>query len=215
MPDVSPRLFAVIPAAGQSRRMGQPKLLLPLGGQTVIAWLLAALTRPEIAAVCVVVRRDDLALRDEIVRSGGWTVSPEVDPPDMRTSVEFGLQSVAERFFPRPDDGWLMLPADHPVLERAVLTELLAVWQRDRPRILRPTYQGRHGHPLIARWDVISLVQALPVDRGLNQLLRDHTDEVVSVPVDYPSVLTDLDDPADYERLRGMFPNGDNATESC
>jgi molybdenum cofactor cytidylyltransferase len=177
--------------------------------------LLAALTRPEIAAVCVVVRRDDVALRDEIVRCGGWVVSPEVDPPDMRSSVEFGLQSIAERFFPGPDDGWLMLPADHPVLEPAVLTELLTVWQRDRPRFLRPTYQGRHGHPLIARWDAVPLISALPADRGLNQLLRAQAMEVVSVPVNHPGVLTDLDDPADYERLRGMFPNGDNATKSC
>ena len=35
--------FALIPAAGRSRRMGTPKLLLDVGGQTVLARLLAAL----------------------------------------------------------------------------------------------------------------------------------------------------------------------------
>ena len=44
------RLFAVVPAAGHSRRMGRPKLLLPLGASTVIARMLAALARPEIEA---------------------------------------------------------------------------------------------------------------------------------------------------------------------
>ncbi|MDZ4684148.1 MAG: nucleotidyltransferase family protein [Planctomycetaceae bacterium] len=215
MPTHPARLFAVIPAAGFSRRMGQPKLLLPLGGKTVIARLLEALALPENVATAVVMRRDDAALREEVARYGGWPVSPDVDPPDMRTSVEFGLQSVSERFSPHATDAWLMLPADHPVLDRAVLSELIAVWRRDRPRFLVPTYHGRRGHPLIARWDAVPLIQALPADQGLNRLLRDHADEVVSVPVENPGVLTDLDSPEDYERLRGMFPDGDIPTKSC
>lgn len=195
--------------------MGQPKLLLPLGGQTVIGRLLAALKLPEIAMAAVVMRRNDDALWHEVIRCGGTPMVPDVDPPDMRISVEVGLYGIRAKYAPNPDDGWLMIPADHPVLDRVVLTELITAWQRGRPRFLVPTYHNRRGHPLIARWDTVPLIRALPADQGLNQLLRNHAADVVTVPVDHPGVLTDLDDPADYERLRGMFPNGDNTTKSC
>jgi molybdenum cofactor cytidylyltransferase len=206
---VPSRLFAVIPAAGHSRRMGQPKLLLPLGGQTVIARLLAALAHSEIVAIAVVVRRDDVTLADEVARHGGWVVTPDVDPPDMRASVECGLRAIGDRFRPTAEDGWLMLPADHPVLDRDVLSALIGRWRTERPRFLRPLHDGRRGHPLIARWDTVPLIAALPSDQGLNRLLRDHAAEVVAMPVDSPGVLTDLDSPADYERLRNLFPSGD------
>lgn len=206
-----PRLFAVIPAAGLSLRMGRPKLLLPLGGMTVIARLLAALARPEIVAIAVVIRRDDVALREEVERHGGWAVTPDDDPPDMRASVECGLRAIQDRFQPQPVDGWLMLPADHPVLDYDALTKLIVRWTAQRPRFLRPVHAGRNGHPLIARWDVVPEIAPLPPEQGLNQLLRQFADEVVAVPVDSPGVLVDLDSPADYERLREMFPAGDNA----
>ena len=51
-----PRLFGVVPAAGHSRRMGRPKLLLPLGSSTVIARMLAVLNASAITATIVVVR---------------------------------------------------------------------------------------------------------------------------------------------------------------
>jgi molybdenum cofactor cytidylyltransferase len=197
-----PCLFAIIPAAGHSRRMGRPKLLLPLGGQTVIARLLAALALPEIAATVVIVRRDDDPLREETARHGGWVVSPDIDPPDMRASVEFGLQCVAERFTPADSDGWLLLPADHPVLDQSVISELVTRWLHDRPRFLVPTCDGRRGHPLLVRWDVVPDVFALPPEAGLNRLLQQHPEQVVAHPVRNSGVLTDLDRPEDYERLR-------------
>lgn len=202
MPDSPPRLFAVVPAAGHSRRMGRPKLLLPLHGRTVISWLLQALALPEIIAVAVIVRRDDVALRDEVARLGGWAVSPDIDPPDMRASVEFGLRCLEERFTPADDDGWLLVPADHPVLDRGIVAELTAAWLSLRPKFLVPTYNGRRGHPLLARWDTVSTVFALPADQGLNRLLHNHAEDVVTVPVANSSVVIDLDVPEDYERLR-------------
>jgi CTP:molybdopterin cytidylyltransferase MocA len=64
------RLFAVVPAAGHSRRMGQPKLLLPLRTSSVIARMIELLLRPEIAATVVVVRPDDEPLRAAVADGG-------------------------------------------------------------------------------------------------------------------------------------------------
>src|SRR5262245_49320721 len=104
------RIFAVIPAAGHSRRMGRPKLLLPLGGETVISLCLRTLRPPAIAGTLVVVRKDDEALSAAVSHEGAIVVQPEVDPPDMRTSVTHALREIQRRWAPLPDDGWLLSP---------------------------------------------------------------------------------------------------------
>ena len=87
----TPRMFAVIPAAGLSRRMGRPKLLLSLGGQTIMARLVQAVQASEVSRTVVVARSDDAGLHTEVTNAGGCLVIPESDPPDMRTSVEHAL----------------------------------------------------------------------------------------------------------------------------
>ena len=199
------RVFAVIPAAGHSRRMGQPKLLLPLGAQTVIARLLDSLELPEIVAKVVVLRADDLALRDEVDRAGGWPVCPAVDPPDMRASIEAGLLWIEQSQQPANDDAWLLVPGDHPVLDRGVIAELIGAFERVRPRFLVPTYQGNRGHPLLANWETVKDVRSLLSNAGLNALLRDQSSDVHEQPVNTATVLCDLDTPEDYERLCAQF----------
>jgi molybdenum cofactor cytidylyltransferase len=197
--------YAVIPAAGHSRRMGRPKLLLPLGDRTVMARLLAALDVPGIDARVVVVRKSDTELRDEVMRCGATVVSPDVDPPDMRSSVEAALAWIRDAFHPADDDAWLLAPADHPVLDRDMVAGLVATFAALHPRFLVPIFEGQRGHPLIARWDTVQDVFSLPHDVGLNHLLRSHAADVGELPANNAAVLCDLDTPDDYERLLRDF----------
>ena len=172
------RLFAVIPAAGHSRRMGQPKLLLPLGGTTVIERVLTVLDHPAIAARCVVVRADDAPLTEAVRRAGGLVLHPPVDPPDMRASVCFALETIRRDFSPREDDGWLLVPADHPVLDRGLVETLIATWERDRTPILVPRVGHRRGHPTLFRWSLAREVANIPAGLGLNWLVGEHARDV-------------------------------------
>lgn len=192
----------MIPAAGHSRRMGQPKLLLPYRGTTVIGQVLSVLSPAQIATRCVVVRQDDAALKQEAERHGAWVVQPGTDPPDMRASVEFALSRISQRHHPHDDDGWLLIPADHPLLSAELLRELLAVWQREQPQILVPTYHGRRGHPVMFRWRLARKTTSIPTDRGLNWLLETCASQVVEWPCEFAEVTQDLDTPEDYERLQ-------------
>uniref|UniRef100_A0A7C4LN32 Nucleotidyltransferase family protein n=1 Tax=Schlesneria paludicola TaxID=360056 RepID=A0A7C4LN32_9PLAN len=199
------RVFAVIPAAGRSRRMGQPKLLLPLGGRTILAHVLAALDLPEVVCRAVILRSDDAALRAEAVRCRANVIIPPRDPPDMRASVECGLAWIQAAQQPADHDAWLLLPADHPLLDRGVLAHLLDHFSRFRPAFLVPTFRGRRGHPLLARWDTVPELRSLPPDVGLNHLLRQRAGDVRELAVESPTVLCDLDTPEDYARLLRQF----------
>jgi molybdenum cofactor cytidylyltransferase len=171
----------------------------------VIARLLAALDLPEVAVRAVVLRSGDTALKEEVERSGGMPICPDVDPPDMRSSVEAALQWIRDTQQPTNDDAWLLVPGDHPVLEQTVTAELIAAFRDRRARLVAPTYRGRRGHPLLARWDSAAEVIQLPRHVGLNHLVRQHADEIVDVPVNTPAILYDLDTPEDYERLAASF----------
>lgn len=199
------RLFAVIPAAGHSRRMGRPKLLLPLGGKTVLARLLDALQHPVIAARIVVTRGDAPEVAAEARAHGATVVQTEIDPPDMRTSVEHALRHVGEQHRPGPDDGWLLVPADHPVLDRDLLDALITQWDASDCPILIPTYRGRRGHPAFFRWSLAADVASIPLGRGLNWLVGQYATETQRLEVDSPAILTDLDTPDDYARLQREF----------
>jgi molybdenum cofactor cytidylyltransferase len=195
------RIFAVIPAAGRSRRMGQPKLLLPLGGKTVLARLIDALRRPEIAETVVVVRPDDDLVAHEARSAGAIVLQPPVDPPEMRDSVELALRYLQETSGPNLNDAWLLIPADHPVVDVDVLVALIARWQQDDCDLLLPKHAGRRGHPTIFRWGLANQLQDIPKDQGLNWLVRRNAQQVVELEVESPTVLMDLDTPADYQAL--------------
>lgn len=197
----APRVFAVVPAAGHSRRMGHPKLLLSLRGELVISRLLKVLRQPPVEDVAVVVRRSDTELAAAVDGAGGTAVFPETDPPDMRTSVVEGLRALNARYSPAANDVWLLVPADHPLIEPAVLPELLRAWSTLQPDILLPTYHGRRGHPALFCWGLVTQINALPPDRGLNALRELPGIRVVEHETTCPGVTLDLDTPEDWERL--------------
>ena len=208
-------LFAIVPAAGLSRRMGQPKLVMDLGGKTVIERLLTTLSHPAVTETVVVFRRDDDELADAIKSLGlsnVQTVQPEIDPPDMRTSVECAIKSVQTRHSPQPDDGWMLIPADHPVLEAYVLCELIAAWQTSNEDILIPQHGGQNGHPAFFRWALTSRLNEIPADSGLNWLRTAPGVRPRIQPVDSASILLDLDTPDDFQRVLRTLASPDRAT---
>ncbi len=197
-----PCLFAVVPAAGHSRRMGRPKLLLPAGSTTVIARMLAILARPEISATVVVVRPDDEPLRAAVAECGAIPLLPVEPPPEMRQSVEHALRFLEQQFRPRSVDAWLLAPADHPLLDSRVIDRMLSAWRASAGKILVPTYRGKRGHPTLFPWPMTPEVFDLPPDQGLNMLLQRHAAEIKPIEIDSPAVVADLDTPDDYARLR-------------
>jgi molybdenum cofactor cytidylyltransferase len=215
-------LFAIVPAAGLSRRMGQPKLVMDLAGKTVIERLLTTLSHPAITETVVVFRQGDSDLSEALSSlpfsgvnpsSRIYTVQPEVDPPDMRTSVEYGLEAVRSRHSPQPDDGWLLIPADHPVLDHDVLAELIEAWQTTDEEILIPRHGGKSGHPTFFRWSTANRLAEMPDDKGLNWLRTAPGIRVRELPVSSDSILLDLDTPEDYQRILLRAESTDRRTD--
>jgi|SRR5438132_423057 len=199
-------IFALIPAAGKSTRMGQPKLALSLAGKTVLEHVIAALRRAQIEHILVVLGPHVSDLTPIARAAGAEVLLLAQETPDMRTTVEMGLRWLEDRFHPADQDSWLLIPADHPALSTSVVRALIQARQSDSRRsIVIPTFRSQRGHPALIGWNHVTAINSMSPSRGINVFLRQATSEVVEVPVELDDILLDLDTPEDYRSLIQRF----------
>ncbi|MCE9525905.1 MAG: nucleotidyltransferase family protein [Planctomycetales bacterium] len=156
-----PRFFAIIPAAGNSTRMGTPKLLLPVNGRTMVEQTLAAWRASGVEKVIVIIRPDDQELAEVCRDCDAEVVVPPVAPPEMKDSVQCGLRYIEANFVPTNEDAWLLAPADMPNLSPRVIEALMAKHNPRKPKILVPTLDGKRGHPVLFPWTLAVEVHSL------------------------------------------------------
>lgn len=193
---------AVVPAAGRSRRMGRPKLLLPWGETTVLGSLLGTLAAGGAAPVVVVIRRQDEALRREAEEHGAVVVANPDPDRGMLSSIRTGLEALAARLDPWPRPV-LICPADLPAIRPETVRALLA-GTLGPGEMAVPVHEGRAGHPLRLGEDLVPEVFRLDPVIGLRQLRELHPEARKEVATGDPGVLRDLDTPDDYEQARQL-----------
>lgn len=201
------RVFALLPAGGTSARMGRPKLALDLCGKTVLERVIDTVRAANVSDILVVLGPSSAELEPIADKAGARTLLLDRQTPDMRATIDRGLRWLVGNEQPRPDDGLLLLPADHPALSSARIEDLLRAWKSSAAdaTIWVPTYESRRGHPALISWRHVPGILAAPADQGLNKYLRAHADETMEVPCSSADILLNLDTPADYERLRRRF----------
>jgi molybdenum cofactor cytidylyltransferase len=103
----------------------------------------------------------------------------------------------------------VVTPVDTPPSSKETVAQLLARLDAEGesgpPLAVRPRYQGRHGHPVVLRPEALDRYLA-PNPPPLRDHLATLGDRVVSVDVDDPAVLLDLDTPSDVVKLLGSMP---------
>ncbi|HYU37393.1 MAG TPA: NTP transferase domain-containing protein, partial [Gemmatimonadales bacterium] len=94
-------------------------------------------------------------------------------------------------------------PVDLPHVRVATLERLLEAYRRAGAPAVMPSFAERRGHPVI--WDQALFPELLTSEaatrHGARAVLTAHEQEIVTVPVDDPAVIDDLNTPEDYERL--------------
>ena len=188
------RLAAIVLAAGESTRMGQPKALLPWGGVPLVRHqvdLLAA--QPAVDPMIVVVG----ALLDEVQATLDSTPARVVTNPRFREGRATSLAAGARALKGRPTSV-LVVSVDQP-LAPELLDPLVTAWQAEPDALLRPTFAGRSGHPLIVPADVApELEQVTEATQGLRAVVTRHRHRLRSVPVESELAVLNLNTPADF-----------------
>jgi CTP:molybdopterin cytidylyltransferase MocA len=190
------RIGAIVLAAGEGRRIGGPKALLRLRGETFACAALGRFDRPEIVARVVVFGAEaERVAQDAAVPAGVSVVLNARWPEGMLTSVWAGLDALE----PLGLDAVLLHPVDNPLVARATITAVLGALAQGAT-IAVPTHGGRRGHPAgfaRAAWPAL---RAAALDDGARSVLAQHPEWVAHVAAG-PDCLVDIDTPAALEAV--------------
>jgi molybdenum cofactor cytidylyltransferase len=192
-------ISAILLAAGESRRMrGDFKPLLKWGSRTVIAACVDNLRRSRVDEIIVVLGHRESEIRARLAGAGVQFAINQDYRRGMLSSVKTGFPLVSPRA-----DGVLIALVDQPMVGPEVINPLVISFGDYEKKISVPTYEGKHGHPIVVSREFEDEIMQLDDNApdGLRALLDAHRHEIQEVPVDSPAILEDIDSPEDYERL--------------
>jgi CTP:molybdopterin cytidylyltransferase MocA len=192
-------LAGVVLAAGRSERMGTPKALLDFRGEPFVIRILEALEALDVKPRVVVLGPDAPRIRPALAARECLIV----ENPDVAGGPISSLRAALAVLEPLRPAALLAWPVDLPQVRVATIERLVEAYRRSGAHAVVPSFAERRGHPVI--WDR-SLFAALETSsaatrHGARAVLYEHAAELVTVAVDDPAVIDDLNTPEDYERL--------------
>ena len=204
-------ITAILLAAGQSRRMGQPKLLLPWGDTTVLGQVVSMFSAglssktnqrfEPINEILVVTGGGGALVEAEAARLAVRFPIRAVNNPNhvlggMLSSIQAGLAALA----PGTRAALIGLGDQPQVLEKTV-RHICAAFDKTGSAIIIPSFQGRRGHPWLVAKPLWQEIMALPPTTTPREFLETHTGQIEYVTADQ-SILQDIDTPEDYNHQR-------------
>ncbi len=193
---------AILLAAGESRRMGQLKALLPWQGATLIEYQLTQLRAAGIASVVVVVGHEVERVRAAVEPFPGLTI---VENPRYLEGKAGSIRAGAAAL-PDTVSAILVHAVDQPRRAKTLAALIDAHLQRDS-LITLPVFRGRRGHPPVfsPRFRA-ELGNVSEEGQGMREILVRHASEISEVELDDLEVLCNLNTPEDYQRALRTFP---------
>jgi len=188
-------IWAIILAAGESKRMGEPKLLLPFGRRTIIETVAESVVSSEVDGTLVVVGAERKEIEERIKDYGVKSVLNPDFQSGMLSSVKCGFRSV-----PEGARAVLVVLGDQPGISRGIINQLIEAYKKAGKGIVLPVYEKERGHPVIIDMKYKEEVENLSPDIGLRGTVYSHPEDILEVEVDTSSILKDIDNESDYKR---------------
>jgi len=186
-------IWAVILAAGESRRMGTQKLLLPFGESTVIEAVVRTALASRVDHALAVLGSDRDAVRLKLAPYGVEFAINEDFAKGMLSSIQAGFKAL-----PADAEAAVVMLGDQPFLPAKVVDAIVEAYSESRKGIVVPAFRGRRGHPVLIDLKYRDEVLGLDPADGLRQLMHAHAEAIFEAEVEDANILRDLDVPEDY-----------------
>ena len=189
----------ILLAAGESRRMGYPKPLLRINHESFLAHT-AAIMLDVVERLIIVLGAHAERVRPAVPGDPRIMVVENCHyERGQLSSLKAGLPAVTA-------SAALVHLADHPMVKPATFEALVAGYGRSGKPIMIARYLGRRGHPVIFGRALFDELLGAPEDQGARAVVNADPSRVAYVDVDDAGVTTDLDTPADLERVGLRVP---------
>ena len=189
----------VILAAGLSTRMGRNKLLLELGGESVLHRSVEVAAAAGLDPLVVVLGHEAERVREELRGLPCTAVFNAAYSEGMSTSLREGFRAV-------PDEAacGVALLGDMPLVSAAMIAALVDRFRAGRATLVSSNYGGVLAPPVLYGRALFAELRALQAGDAGRQVVQRHRREAEEIA--WPaSALADLDVPADLERARAAL----------
>ena len=219
------RIVCVIMASGEGKRFGGNKLLASFRGAPLYHGILKA-AAPLFKAAPQESAPRDLLVVTRHVEIAAWCRENSVrvllhDLPERNQAIRLalaalncaGTESVSD-IHAAPEklsaeqlpDGCLFCPADQPLVTEESIDRMIKAFQKAPDRIIRLSYQGTEGSPVLFPASLFPELAALPPGTGGREVIRRHPELVTAVEAQFPEELKDADVPEALRELEGDTP---------
>ena len=196
---MSEKISGVILAAGLSRRMLVPKMLLPWGPTTVLGQVVSTFDRAGVSEIIIITGGFREMMDVEVKRlASSYNVktvhNPLFDSGEMLSSLQTGLAALGVEVAAA-----LVGLGDQPQLSLDAILKVITAYKEAPAPLVVPSCNMRRGHPWLLQRRLWGQLLELKAPATMRNILNDHASEIVYVQTD-STILKDLDTPEDYQR---------------
>lgn len=194
-------ILGVVPAAGESTRMGNPKPLLDADGATFLERTVGALRDGGANAVVVGVRDAKGPVHATASRTGAHVLAPPDVEDGPIATIRAALRWWEEEREPRSAPGALvLLPVDHPKVRAETVRALIEAFREGLAPLVLPAHGGETGHPVLFGHTLLEELRGGELDEGARTVVHRHRESARVVEVEDRGIHLDIDTLAEYRR---------------
>jgi molybdenum cofactor cytidylyltransferase len=190
-------IVAVILAAGESSRMGRPKALLPIDGETFIERIVGVLRKTKIGRVFVILGHNAAELSRRIEH---LPIEILINP-NYKLGQLSSLQVAVRRIEQDADcDGMLVHLVDHPYIDARLVDTMIDRFYESNKFIVVPRHGSKRGHPVIFSRRLYGELLKAPMDQGAKVVVNAHQADTLEIDTEDIGITIDIDTPELYRQ---------------
>jgi len=193
---------AIVLAAGASTRLGQPKQLLQVNGESLLHRTIRLAEEAGCAPIFVVLGFEAERMHPETADLNVRVVLNPEWQSGMGSSLRSGME-VLMKESQLPQKVVLLL-SDQPILSSEILFSLVKKSVETGSLIVASSYTGRLGVPAVFRKELYPDLQKVEGDKGAREVIQVYRDQAASI--DFPEGVIDIDTAQDLELLKTISP---------
>jgi molybdenum cofactor cytidylyltransferase len=192
-------IWAIILAAGESKRMGFPKMLLDFNGRTMIENVISMVVESEAVNIIIVIGAERESLLEILAKYRVRTCYNENYKKGMLSSVQCGFNNI-----PPDAEAVFVFQGDQPLITTKTVNYMIRAYRSTDKKIIIPVYNGKRGHPILIGMKYSEEIMTLDAGIGLRELTINHPGDILQVETEDPGILRDFDT---YEEYRNAINN--------
>lgn len=194
-------IAGIILGAGEGKRMGKEKLLLPLGTKSIIERVLEVVKSSCLGKIFLVIRPED----KKIINIGKkWGVEI-VFNPDFYKGLSTSIHKALLKIDSQDIEGFFLILGDLPFITPSIINQLILSFSPGKDEIVVPYYKGKRGNPVLFDISWKEELMTVTGDIGGRVLIKTHPEKVKKVEISDDAIILDIDGEEDYLKAKKRF----------